>query len=240
MTDFLIGVAVGVVALGAIGLALYFVLRRTFERASHRVADDIGNVLADLSGRAAGTPMGQRAEAAARAAAGGVTHLGAYAAAKGMSEEAARREFTETIERLARLMDNAVRLPIIGPVGVDAALGLFPVAGDALSAAIAVSLIARSLKYGVPRDVIARMLANVLVDVLVGAVPLVGDLADIWFRANARNVELLREYLAADARDVIDVTPVRTEINLRPHRADAAVGDGGRSQSLPTDPRPRE
>ena len=215
MREFLLGIAVGVLALGAIGLGLYFVLRRTFERAAHRVADDIGNVLADLSGRAAATPVGRRAEAAARAAAGGVTHLGAYAAANGMSEEAARREFAETIERLARLMDSAVRIPVIGPVGADAVLGLFPVAGDAVSAAIAVSLIARSLKYGVPRDVIARMLANVLVDVLVGAVPLVGDLADVWFRANARNVQLLREFLAADARDIIDVTPVKTEVSPR-------------------------
>ena len=54
------------------------------------------------------------------------------------------------------------------------------------------------------------MLANVLFDVIVGAVPVVGDLADIWFRANIRNVQLLREYLAEEARDIIDVTPVKT------------------------------
>jgi hypothetical protein len=87
---------------------------------------------------------------------------------------------------------------------------LFPVAGDAVSASVSIALIARSIKYGLPSDVIARMLANVLVDVLVGAVPVIGDLADIWFRANVRNVQLLREYLGEQARDVIDVTPVRT------------------------------
>jgi hypothetical protein len=218
MTELLVGIALGMAALGAVGVAAYFVLRRAFERASHRVADDIGRVLAELSGRAAATPVGQRAAAAARAAAGGVTHMGAYAASKGMSEDAARREFAETIERIAKVMDSAIRLPIVGPVGLDAALGLFPVAGDAASAAIAVSLIARSLKYGVPREVIARMLANVLVDVLVGAVPVVGDLADIWFRANVRNVQLLREYLAASANDVIDITPSGTEVDPRPRR----------------------
>ena len=58
-----------------------------------------------------------------------------------------------------------------------------------------------------PREIIARMLANVLVDMLVGAVPVVGDLADIWFRANQRNVTLLREYLGDEAREIIDVTP---------------------------------
>jgi hypothetical protein len=216
MAEFLFGVAIGVALLGAVGVAAYFVLRRAFDRASHRVADEIGEVLADISGRAAATPLGQRAAAAARAATGGVTHLGAYAAARGISEDAARREFAQTIERIARIMDNAVRIPIVGPVGLDAALGLFPVAGDAVSATIAVSLIARSLKYGVPREVIARMLANVLVDVLVGAVPVIGDLADIWFRANARNVQLLREYLGDEARDIIDVTPVKVETGPRP------------------------
>lgn len=210
MTEFLLGLAIGMAVLGGLTIAAYVVLRRVFERASHRVADDIGRVLADLSGRAAQTPMGQRAAAAARAAAFGSTHLGAYAASRGMSEDAARREFAETIERIARIMDSAVRLPIIGPIGLDAALGLFPVAGDAVSASVSIALIARSIKYGLPSDVIARMLANVLVDVLVGAVPVIGDLADIWFRANVRNVQLLREYLGEQARDVIDVTPVRT------------------------------
>jgi hypothetical protein len=205
MTGFLLGTAAGVLVLGGVGIAAYFILRRAFERVSHRVADDIGQALAEISGRAAATPLGQRASAAARAA--GVTHLGAYAAARGMSEDAARREFAQTVERIARIMDNAVRIPIVGPIGLDAALGLFPVAGDAVSATISIALIARSLKYGVPREIIARMLANVLVDALIGAVPLIGDLADIWFRANARNVQLLRAYLGAEATDVIDVTP---------------------------------
>jgi hypothetical protein len=82
------------------------------------------------------------------------------------------------------------------------------VAGDAASAAVSVYLIAKSLKYGVPHDVIARMLANVLVDMLLGAVPVAGDIADLMFRANIRNVAILREYLDAEAQ-VIDVTPIR-------------------------------
>ena len=207
MTEFLIGIAIGAVALAVAAIAGFFILRRLFERASHRVADDIGRVLAELGGRATATPAGRRTASAVRAAAGGFTHFGAYAAAQGMTEEAARREFAQTIERVARLMDGAFRVPVLGPIGLDAALGLFPVAGDAISGAISISLIARSLKYGIPDEIIARMLANVLVDVLVGAVPLVGDLADIWFRANERNITLLREYLGSEARDTIDVTP---------------------------------
>ena len=207
MGEFLVGITVGIAVLGVAAIAAFFLLRRLFERASNRMADDIGRVLAELSGHAVATPAGRRAASATRAAAGRFTHLGAYAAAEGMSEEAARREFAESIERVARIMDSAFRLPIVGPIGLDAALGLFPVAGDTVSAAISMTLIARSLKYGVPREIIVRMLANVLVDMLVGAVPVVGDLADIWFRANERNVTLLREYLGDEARDIIDVTP---------------------------------
>ena len=207
VSEFLIGIAIGMAALAGLAIAGFFVLRRLFERASHRVADDIGRVLAELAGRATATPAGQRAATAARVAAGRLTHLGAYATAEGMSEEDARREFAQSIERVGRIMDSAFRLPVIGPIGLDAALGLFPVAGDAVSAVISLSLIGRSLKYGIPGDIIAKMLANVLVDTLVGAVPLVGDLADIWFRANERNIKLLREYLGDEARETIDVTP---------------------------------
>ncbi len=192
--DFILGLIVGFVVLAAVAIAAYVVLRRLFERASNRVADDIGRVLAELSTRATATPSGQQAAAAARAATR-LSHLGAYAAAGGMSEDAARREFAQSIERIARLMDSAVRIPIVGAVGLDSALGLFPVAGDAASAAVSVLIIARSLKYGVPQDIIAKMLANVLLDLLLGALPIAGDLADMWFRANERNVRLLRDFL---------------------------------------------
>jgi hypothetical protein len=195
--------------LAGVGFGAFFVLRRLFDRAADRVTDRIGTVLGDLGARAGGTRAGRTAAERVRAAAGGYTHLGAYAAAQGISEDQARREFSQSIERLARLMDGAVRLPIVGPVGLDALLGLLPVGGDVLSAAIAVSLIGRSLKYGVPHDVIGRMLGNVLFDLLLGAVPVAGDLADMWFRANTRNVALLREYLDRQARDTFDTTATR-------------------------------
>jgi hypothetical protein len=207
--EYLLVLGVALLSVAAIGVAAYFVLRRVFDRASARVADHIGRILSELAGRAATTRAGQRTEAAARAAAGRFTHLGAYAAAEGLSEDEARREFSRSIERTARLMDSAVNLPIIGPVGLDALLGLLPVAGDTLAAAISISIIARSLKYGVPREIIAKMLGNVLFDLLLGAVPVAGDLADIWFRSNARNVALLREYLGDEARNTIDVTATR-------------------------------
>lgn len=209
VTEFLV-VLIGAIVIVAIGaVAGYFILRRLFERASHRVADDIGRVLADLSTRAAATPVGKRTAAAARVATGGLTNLGAYAAAQGISEDEARRQFSASIERTARIMDTAVRVPIIGPVGLDAVLGLIPVAGDTVAAAVAISLIAKSIRYGVPREIVARMLANVLFDLLLGAVPVAGDIADMWFRANMRNVALLREFLGDEARNTIEITATR-------------------------------
>lgn len=209
MNDFLLGLVVALLIVAVLAVVGYVVLRRWFERASRQAADHMGRVLEELSGRAAATPVGRRAGAATYQAAAGFTNFAAYAASRGMSEDAARREFADSIERIARLMDGAVKVPILGPVGLDALLGLFPVAGDATSAVVSVLLIARSIKYGVPREIIARMLGNVLFDVLIGAVPIAGDLADIWFRANIRNVEILREYLGDEARDVIDVTATR-------------------------------
>ena len=209
MGDFLLGVLVALGIVAVIAGVGYVLLRRWFERASHQAADHMGRVLSELSGRAAATPIGRQAGRATYAAASGFTNFAAYAASQGMSEEQARREFADSIERIARLMDSAVKIPILGPVGLDAVLGLFPVAGDVTSAAVSVMLIARSVKYGVPREIIARMLGNVLFDLLVGAIPIAGDLADIWFRANARNVALLREYLGDESRNTIEVTATR-------------------------------
>jgi hypothetical protein len=70
------------------------------------------------------------------------------------------------------------------------------VAGDLLGGAMSLTLVARSLRYGPPAALVSKMLANVLTDVIIGAIPVVGVLGDIWFRANERNAALLRDYLA--------------------------------------------
>lgn len=132
---------------------------------------------------------------AGAAAARTLTHLGAYARATGIDFAEADRRFGRYIERLARLMDSAVTLPLVGPVGFDAALTLIPGIGDLIGGAISLLLVARSLRYGPPAALVSKMLANVVTDVILGAIPVVGVLADIWFRANDRNAELMREYL---------------------------------------------
>lgn len=128
-------------------------------------------------------------------AARGLTRLSVYAHAKGIDVAEAERRFGRYIDRFAHLMDSAVRLPLIGPVGLDAVISLFPVAGDLVAGALSLTLVARSLQYGPPAALVSRMLANVFTDMILGAVPFVGVLADIWFKANERNAALMREFL---------------------------------------------
>ena len=185
------------VAMAAVGIAGYFILRRLFVHAAEGMARHTAQALDQLVRVATSTRTGQAAAAAIAAslASGRLTHFAAYAAAEHIPEEVAREQFAQSIERVARRMDSAIKLPIIGGVGLDAVLGLFPFAGDAVSTAVSLSLVAKSIRYGLPRELITKMLANVLVDFLMGAVPFVGDLADMWFKANMRNVALLRAYL---------------------------------------------
>jgi hypothetical protein len=121
-------------------------------------------------------------------------HLTDFAAARA-SQGATRAAWLARLDSLAHLMDDAIRLPIVGGVGLDALLGLVPVAGDAASAAVGIGLVSRALRLGVPREIVAKMIANVCIDLALGAIPVVGDVADILFRANARNMKLLKEFL---------------------------------------------
>jgi hypothetical protein len=99
------------------------------------------------------------------------------------------------LEKLAWLMDQAI--PIPGTkirIGLDALLGLLPVGGDLFTGLIQSGLVLTALThYRVPKAVAARMAANVLIDIAVGSIPLLGDLFDVGFKANTRNIKLLGE-----------------------------------------------
>jgi hypothetical protein len=101
---------------------------------------------------------------------------------------------------LARLLDSAVRVPGTGiRFGADAVIGLIPGLGDIGGAALAGYLVILAQRLGVPRAVVLRMLANVAVDTLGGTVPLIGDLFDVAFKSNMRNVALLERALERPA-----------------------------------------
>ena len=107
----------------------------------------------------------------------------------------ARRAERE-IEALARLLDDRFELPGTGRrFGIDALIGLIPGFGDAASAGIGGYLVLRAVRIGVPGVVVARMVFNTLFDLVMGLIPLLGDLFDFAYKSNARNVALMREYI---------------------------------------------
>lgn len=101
---------------------------------------------------------------------------------------------------LAKLLDSAVGVPGTPiRVGLDAVLGLLPGAGDAIAAALSGYIVLAAAKKGAPATVIARMLLNIGIDTLVGSIPILGDLFDVGFKSNVRNVALLERYAEAPA-----------------------------------------
>ena len=107
-----------------------------------------------------------------------------------------KRRARERLIALARLMDSAVTLPLVrGGVGLDALLGLVPVAGDVVSALIGLYTVSLARELGASRWLQARMIGNLVADAAIGALPIVGDVADVYFRAHRRNLALLRREL---------------------------------------------
>ncbi|MBU6165274.1 MAG: DUF4112 domain-containing protein [Alphaproteobacteria bacterium] len=97
------------------------------------------------------------------------------------------------IDRLEHLLEGVVRLPGLSRrIGLDALIGLVPGAGDAATALLGLYIVWEARNLGASRALLLRMLANIAVDAAIGSVPLAGDLFDLLFRSNSRNLALLR------------------------------------------------
>ncbi|WP_232491658.1 DUF4112 domain-containing protein [Novosphingobium kaempferiae] len=100
------------------------------------------------------------------------------------------------VEALERVLERAFTVPgIRRQVGLDAVVGLVPVAGDLIAAALGLYLVWEARNLGMSKWQLARMTANVGFDTLVGAVPVAGDLFDFLFRSNSRNLKIIRKHL---------------------------------------------
>jgi hypothetical protein len=106
--------------------------------------------------------------------------------------------FERRFSFVSRLLDDLVAVPGTSHrIGLDPIVGLIPVVGDAVSGIVGFWLISEALRFGIPRVVVARMALNTALDLLLGAVPLVGDLFDVVSRSNSRNLELFRRHALA-------------------------------------------
>jgi hypothetical protein len=110
-------------------------------------------------------------------------------------DAASRRAAIDRLDMLATLFDTAFIVPGTKiRFGVEAMLRLIPGVGDAAASALSCYLLYEAYRLGVPRLLLARMIGNVLLEGAVGAVPVAGDAFDVMFRANRRNVALLRQH----------------------------------------------
>lgn len=101
---------------------------------------------------------------------------------------------------MSRLLDNAFVIPGTRyRFGLDALIGLVPGLGDAVSAVFSGYLILQASRLGAPRSVVSRMIANVAIDTVVGWVPLLGDLFDVAWKSNVKNMALLDQHLSRPA-----------------------------------------
>lgn len=104
---------------------------------------------------------------------------------------------------LARLMDTALRIPGTRfSFGADSVLGLIPGIGDFAGAAISLFIINEARHLGVPNDKLLKMLLNVGFDTVAGSVPVIGDVFDVYFKSNRRNLALVMDHFGLDHADL--------------------------------------
>jgi hypothetical protein len=105
------------------------------------------------------------------------------------------------LRRVAELLDNAFVVPGTSyRIGLDPIIGLLPGIGDLISPLFAIGMLLQARQLGIPKVVQARMLINVAIDTIVGAVPLVGDLFDFAWKSNEKNLALLELHAREERR----------------------------------------
>ena len=113
-------------------------------------------------------------------------------------EEKRRREGAEPLFKwLALIMDEFIRVPGTKfRFGLDPLLGLLPGVGDTGSALVSAFALIQAARLGVPKILLARMSLNILINELIGIVPVVGDAFSFWFKSNARNYQIIKNHVA--------------------------------------------
>jgi hypothetical protein len=128
-----------------------------------------------------------------------MTNARTYASGASFTRQRSRAERVKRLESIAAVMDTAFVVPGTGiRFGFDGLVGLVPGVGDVVTTALSLYLVHEAWQLGAPKHLIGRMLANVALDSAIGAVPVAGDVFDVLWRANKRNMRMLREWLDRD------------------------------------------
>lgn len=103
----------------------------------------------------------------------------------------------ERLRSIAQVWDNLVRIPVLGRrIGLDALVGIIPGVGDLAGGALGLYGMITAARLGVGPAVLLRMLLNIGIDTVIGFVPLLGDIFDIGWKSNTRNLALVEAWLA--------------------------------------------
>jgi hypothetical protein len=102
------------------------------------------------------------------------------------------------LRQLSRLLDSAIVIPGTKQrIGLDPIIGLIPGGGDTISAALSGYIIIEAALMGLPREALVRMVMNLLIDTVVGSVPVLGDVFDVVSKANLRNMQIVESHVKA-------------------------------------------
>lgn len=109
-------------------------------------------------------------------------------------------------QKLANLLDTAIKLPFIPiRIGLDSIVGLIPGAGDALTLLISLRIVWLGKSLGMPKALVAQMVKNSAIDFGLGFVPFIGDLIDVFYKANQKNVRLMERWWISQNKESVDV-----------------------------------
>ena len=100
------------------------------------------------------------------------------------------------LRRISKVLDNAITIPGTKfSFGLDPILGLLPGGGDTITGGLSAYIVVEAARMGVPREVLGKMVGNILLDSFAGTIPVLGDLFDVGWKSNIKNMELLEKHL---------------------------------------------
>lgn len=110
-------------------------------------------------------------------------------------------------QKMANLLDTAATLPIIPiRVGLDSLIGLIPGAGDAIMLFVSLRIVWLGKSMGMPKALVAQMVKNSAIDFALGFIPLIGDIADIFYKANQKNVRIMERWWISENKTRVDAS----------------------------------